>query len=180
MGTCKARLAVDGVPLVQRIAHSLEASVGQVILVAKRSQFFEDLGLPVLLDASDERALVHGFATVLTAPGPPWRFICATDMPEVGPLLLWRLWERALQSGRSGSYPVRPEGDAPEPLPSLWHLPLSEGSMESWGMSARDWVRSAGLAPCPLRLGEEGMLVHVNEPQQWREYLEEQSRRSAP
>jgi molybdopterin-guanine dinucleotide biosynthesis protein A len=178
MGRCKARLELDGTPLPLRLAHALEPWVSQVYLVAKRSQELDDLGLPLLLDDGDERALVHGLATVLRAPGPEWRFVCATDMPDVGPAMLARLWQAACQKGATGSYPVRHAGEVPEPLPSLWRVPVAIS--DAWGMAARDWLLHAGLAPCRLSLEEERMLVHLNETAQWRTFVEERQRRSSP
>ena len=177
MGRCKARLEVDGTPLALRLAQSLQPWVERVYLVAKRSQAFEDLGLPLLLDDCEERALVQGLRTVLEAPGPEWRFVCATDMPEVGPPLLGRLWETARESGCPGSYPLRHDRDDPEPLPTLWQVPVRNGATEPLGMAARSWVRAAGLAACRLSAAEAHMLVHVNEPEEWHVYL--QGRRSS-
>lgn len=179
MGRCKARLEVDGAPMALRLARALDPWVDTVYLVAKRCQSFEDLGLPILIDGSDERALVNGLATVFAAPGPEWRFVCATDMPEVGLPLLARLWETARKSGAPGSFPVRHDRDDPEPLPTLWRVPPAPGG-EDWGMAARDWVLKAGLAPCRLTVEEEHMLVHVNEPEEWRAYVKAQQRRSSP
>jgi len=167
MGRDKARLEIDGEPVVRRLARDLAGIVCNVTLVAKRNQGFEDLGLPLLYDDTEERGLVHGLRAALAAPGPEWRFICACDMPHIGAQALGRLWDVAQSSGAPGScFQFRDRG-FPEPLPSLWRADVVVAPQ--WGMTARDWVRGAGLAIDVLDAMQSEMLANLNTPQAWQE-----------
>lgn len=165
MGRDKTRLEIDGEPVVRRLARRLAGVVCNVTLVAKRDQGFEDLGLPLLYDDTEERGLVHGLRAALVAPGPTWRFVCACDMPEVGAQALGRLWDAAHESGAPGSCFQRHDRDVPEPLPSLWHADVVIAP--DWGMSARDWVRGAGLRIDVLDATQAGLLANLNTPEAW-------------
>lgn len=165
MGQCKARLDLDGEPLVRHLARALAPWVQEVVVVAKPSQGLEDLGLPLLFDATQEHALVHGIRTALQAPGPEWRLLCACDMPGVGPEVLQRLW-RSAHAG-AGSYMRLGERD--EPLPSLWRAEVGRRITPEWGLVARDWLRHAGLLACRLD-APSGALWNVNTPAEWQRY----------
>jgi hypothetical protein len=131
-----------------------------VTLVAKRNQGFEDLGLPLLYDDTEERGLVHGLRAALASPGPEWRFMIACDMPHIGAQALGRLWYMAQSSGAPGSCFQLRDRDVPEPLPSLWRADIVVAPR--WGMTARDWVRGAGLAIDVLDPLQSGMLANLN------------------
>ncbi len=169
MGRDKARLEIDGEAVVQRLSRALARVVCKVTLVAKRDQGFEDLGLPLLYDDTEERGLVHGLRAALVAPGPEWRFICACDMPHVGAQALARLWGAARILGAPGSCFQCRDRQVPEPLPSLWRADVGARVAPHWGMSARDWVRNAGLAIDVLDTTQSGMLANLNTPQAWHE-----------
>lgn len=165
MGQPKARLLLDGESMARRLARGLSPWVHEVVLVAKPSQGFEDLGLPLLYDATPEHALVHGMRAALQAPGPEWRLLCACDMPGVGPEVLSWLW-RAGQ-GAAGSYLQRGEHD--EPLPSLWHAAVGQRIGAAWGFVAREWLRHAGLVPCRAD-AVPAVLANLNTPAEWQRY----------
>jgi molybdopterin-guanine dinucleotide biosynthesis protein A len=80
MGTDKAFIDFDGLPLVERIAKGLGDVSDDVYVVAKRS-----LGLPVrcVVDGSDEQAPLVGVLAALRAARHSTVFICGCDMPFV-------------------------------------------------------------------------------------------------
>ncbi|MFQ5599397.1 MAG: molybdenum cofactor guanylyltransferase [Candidatus Krumholzibacteriia bacterium] len=170
MGADKARLILDGTPVVRVLAARLSACVSSVELVVKRSQERSDLGLPLLYDDADGRALVIGIRTALTAPGPPWRFILACDMPGVDAAVLRALWRTAQDAGASGSCPQRYDRQVPEPLPSLWHARLALQMSAEWGMAAKSWVRHAGLAVWHVPESGSDWFANVNTRGEWERY----------
>ena len=177
MGRSKVLLELEGEPLVLRLARTLAPHAAAVLLVGKRSQALETLGLPVLDDGVEEHALVHGLRAALLAPGPEWRFVAACDMPAVGPLLLGRLWQAAIAVGAPGSYFQRPDRDEPEPLPSLWRAEVGAKIAPSWGFAARDWLRHAGLTACQATAAETAALANVNTADEWSVYARNAGRR---
>lgn len=177
MGQDKALLELDGMPAAGWIASQLAPHVGGVWIVAKRGQGFEDLGLPVLHDVSEERALVHGIRAALEAAGPPWRFLVACDMPGVSyGETLAALWQAARTAGTHGSFPRRLDRAGLEPLPSLWHSEVARAIRPDWGLEAQGWLRAAGLAEWHVPAAEDAQLENLNTPEDWQAF---RSRRTA-
>ena len=176
MGQDKALLALHGMPVARWIASQLAAHVGRVWIVAKRGQGWEDFGLPVLHDVTEERALVHGIRAALEAAGPPWRFIVACDMPGVSfGETLTALWRAASAAGAPGSFPRRPDRAGLEPLPSLWHADLARAVRPEWGLEAQGWLRAAGLAEWRVAAAEDAQLDNLNTPEAWRGFRNRQA-----
>jgi molybdopterin-guanine dinucleotide biosynthesis protein A len=171
MGRDKASLPLHGEPMALALARRLAPHVAAVWLVAKRDSALEFLGLPLLYDASPERALVHGIQTALRAPGPPWRFLVACDMPDIGAGALDGLWHAARATGAPGSCARRWDRSDIDPLPSLWHADIAHAVRPEWGMTARDWVRRAGLACWSLPPSEAAHFANLNAPEDWERYL---------
>ena len=170
VGRDKARLLVRGEPVARRLAARLGPHVSEVRLVAKRGQGLEDLGLPMLYDASEERALVHGIRAALQASGPAWRFLLACDMPDVDASVLRELWRVAHSAGAPGSCPQKEGCEMLEPLPSLWHARVARALRDDWGLAAQEWARRAGLAVWRVSVARAATLDNLNTPEKWRAY----------
>ena len=170
MGESKARLLIGGTAAACHLARGLTPHVRSVWLVAKPDQGLEDLGLPMLYDTTAERALVHGVRAALQAPGPPWRFVCACDMPGVDADILARLWQAAARARAPGSCLRHAERHTPEPVPSLWHADVAARVTPQWGLAAQDWIRAAGLVTSVATPEEAAALGNLNTPDAWRDF----------
>lgn len=176
MGRDKARLEVEGEPLVRALASRLAPHAAGVWIVAKRDSALEDLGWPLVYDEAPDRALVYGIATALRAPGPPWRWLVACDMPRIAPEVLAGLASAARAAAAPGAA-VRLPGRADlEPLPSLWHRCLAAEPLETWGLTARDWLRQARLAAWPVPMAMQPLFANLNTPLEWTAFEREEGR----
>jgi len=171
MGTDKARLALDGSPLAVILARRIAPVVARVRLVTKPGEDYDEFGLECVHDVEPERALVHGIRAALAAPGAPWRWMLACDMPKVGGDVLAELWKTARAAAAPGSAPRLAGRIDPEPLPSLWHRDLGAEVRPEWGNAARDWVAAARLALWEVPAAGEDRFRNVNTPADWQAYL---------
>jgi len=178
MGRDKARLELGGESVVRMLARRFEPHVCNVALVAKPWQRFADLGLAIVHDASREHALVHGMRAALAGAGPPWRLLLACDMPGVGPELLGILWGAARAASAPGACLCPEDRTDADPLPSLWRADVAARVRESWGLTARDWLRHAGLAV--VRVPAAAVPANVNTPSEWRSYRDGGAGRTIP
>jgi molybdopterin-guanine dinucleotide biosynthesis protein A len=167
MGRDKHRLPLDGAPVVAHLAAMARPYVAHVWLVGKPDGGLEDLGLPMLYDASSEPALVHGIRTVLQAPGPEWRWLLACDMPAVTGAVLVELWRAARAAQAPGAAPQRAVGAPLEPLPSLWHHTAAARLGDAGVEAARAWVERAGLATWTVPAAALECLANLNTPSEW-------------
>jgi molybdopterin-guanine dinucleotide biosynthesis protein A len=171
MGTDKARLMLHGVSLLATLAQHIAPAVARVRVVGKPGMNFDDLGLTCLVDDEAETALVHGLRAALAAPGPPWRWVLACDMPDIDAGMLHGLWSAAAAARTLGSAPRLAGRTAGEPLPSLWHRDVLAAVRPEWGMAARNWVTAAGLALWDVPPADTARFQNVNTPEAWESYL---------
>ena len=163
MGTDKARLVWRGRLLVEWLCEQMRPLTRSVSIVVKSTEEYADLGVPMIVDSTSERATVHGIAAALRAPGPPWRLLLACDMPGIDAHVVRHLWRQAQQSG-VGSYPR--QANHHEPLPSLWHHAVHRRLEASWGMRAQDWLERAGLTAWQVDADDQLRLRNVNTPEE--------------
>ena len=169
MGTDKVRLELDGENVGQVLARRFAPCTSGVALVVKPWQDFADLGLPLVRDDAAGHALVHGIRAALACPGPKWRLLLACDMPGVMPEVLARLWAAVHAHAAPGACFQRQGRDDVEPLPSLWHRDIAGRIRDSWGLTARDWLRHAGAAVVGTSAADPA-LANMNTPPEWRSY----------
>lgn len=113
MGTDKALLEFDGVPLVERIAKGLGEVSDDVYIVAKRTL---DSSVRSVLDGSDEQSPLIGVLAALRAARHAAVFVCGCDMPYVSSALVRALARRLVHV--DAVVPVR-EGKL-EGLHAVW------------------------------------------------------------
>lgn len=174
MGRAKSRLEIDGEPLVERLAARFAPCTAGVWIVAKPDSGLEDLGWPLVYDAAAGRALVHGIAAALRTPGPAWRFLLACDMPRVDARVLDALLASTRSGQGRGAAPVVSPQEGIEPLPSLWRGNLGLEDLEGWGLTARDWVRRAGLIAWQVPGELRHLFANVNTPLEWSAFEREE------
>ncbi len=81
MGTNKAFVEVDGVPMIRRVLHTLTTCCADVLIVTKDPRIYTPLGVRVLTDESGVQTPLAGVATGLRAAQTPWAFVAACDLP---------------------------------------------------------------------------------------------------
>ncbi|MGH2722039.1 MAG: molybdenum cofactor guanylyltransferase, partial [Actinomycetota bacterium] len=102
MGTDKALLEVEGVPLVVRAARALATALGEVVVVTRRPAALAGLGLEVVADDPGPQTPLTGIATALRhAAGRPV-LVAACDMPWIEPAFVRALVSLAGEGGPAG------------------------------------------------------------------------------
>ncbi len=85
MGTDKAFVEIEGVPMIQRVLHALSACCSEVLIVAKEPSAYEHLSVRVVPDRFALQAPLVGVCSGLQAAATPWAFVVACDMPYLSP-----------------------------------------------------------------------------------------------
>lgn len=116
MGRDKAFVDFGGELLVVRVVRLLTEVSDDVLVVAKRTAPFEELGLRAVPDDRPEDTPLAGIAGALRAASSPSVFVCACDLPFVSPRFVRELAARA--GDHDAVVPVR-DGRA-EPLHAVW------------------------------------------------------------
>jgi len=88
MGTDKARLHVDGVPLLERVARIFRRLFAQTILTASDPDVYTELGFPVYADVFPDRGSLVGIYTGLLKAETPYVFCASCDMPFLNESLI--------------------------------------------------------------------------------------------
>ena len=118
MGSDKALLRYEGVPLALRVAGALGTCVERVRFVA-RPDLLPELGLPCIVDRHPERAPLVGIAAALAACEASAVLVAACDLPDIDPRVLLALL--ALTPAEGGVDIVAPLGPrGPEPLLAIY------------------------------------------------------------
>jgi len=85
MGTNKALVEVDGVPMIQRVLHALAACCADVLVVTKDPEAYAHLGVRVVADEQRIQTPLVGVCSGLRATATPWAFVAACDLPFLSP-----------------------------------------------------------------------------------------------
>ena len=91
MGRNKALLAVDGMPLIQKLAHELELLTDQIFISANDPVPFAFLRLPVIADLYPGRGPLGGLHSAILRSNRPMMLLLACDLPGVQEPFLRRL-----------------------------------------------------------------------------------------
>lgn len=130
MGTDKAFLVIDGVPLIERV-HRVLAPLFAEVLIAAGSRTPERGPFPAraLYDETPGQGPLGGLVAGLKAAHTPWLFMVACDMPSLDPRVIARIVE-ARAEGLLAVVPESPGG--PESCHALYAraaLPVIEAAM---------------------------------------------------
>ncbi|MBI2881416.1 MAG: molybdenum cofactor guanylyltransferase [Candidatus Tectomicrobia bacterium] len=116
MGTDKARLKVDGVPLLDRVARVFRRTFSANLVIANDPGLYLGLGLPVHTDVYPNRGSLVGIYTGLLNAETPYIFCASCDMPFLNERLI-----RFLVDLRAGFDWVLPfSGHGREPLHAVY------------------------------------------------------------
>lgn len=85
MGTNKAFVEIEGLPMIRRVLAALRVCCSTVIIVAKDIQPYRRLGVRVVADAHPAQSALVGLCSGLAAATTPWAFVAACDLPFLSP-----------------------------------------------------------------------------------------------
>jgi molybdenum cofactor guanylyltransferase len=154
MGRDKALLELDGVPMLVRTAHLLEAVSGCVAVIGG-AEAYEGFGVAVVADKWPGAGPLGGIATALSVAELPWSLVVACDLPNLGREWLEYLVERALRSRADAVLPMNVLGA--EPLCAMYHKRAEPAIREALARGTRK-----------VTDGLEGLRIETIEPAEWK------------
>jgi len=83
MGTNKAFVEVDGLPIIERVLAVLDEVFERRLIIADDVQLFHDLGAPVIPDYYKGSGSLGGIYTALLNSDSRQTFVTACDMPDI-------------------------------------------------------------------------------------------------
>ena len=118
MGSPKALLEIDGLPLLSRAVHLLAPICSGVTIVGAPEQY-KGLGFAAIADERPDIGPLGGILTALGASSVDWNLVVACDLPYLSAEWLRYLAGRA---ARSQARVVLPESESgAEPLCAVYH-----------------------------------------------------------
>jgi molybdopterin-guanine dinucleotide biosynthesis protein A len=138
MGSDKAFLKVDGVPMIEHVLRALKSVVSRIIIVTNSPDAYASYDVEVVTDAFDKRGSLIGIYSGLLRSKDEYNVIVACDMPFLNPRLL--LYMMSLADKYDIILPK--VGDFVEPLHAVYHkrlIPIMEDHMN------REQLRIRGI-----------------------------------
>lgn len=120
MGTDKAFLKVDGVPMIEHVLRSLRSVVSRVIIVTNTPGPYASYDVEIASDAYDRRGSLIGIYSGLLRSSDEHNLVVACDMPFLNPRLL--SYMTGLANGHDIVLPK--VGEFVEPLHAVYHRRL--------------------------------------------------------
>jgi molybdopterin-guanine dinucleotide biosynthesis protein A/rhodanese-related sulfurtransferase len=137
MGTDKALVAVDGTPMVHRVAGALAAAgVSSVVCIGGDAGGLGSLGLVVVPDRWPGDGPLGGLATALASAPAGWVLVAGCDQPWLDPVILRRLIDAADASPDAAAVVFRTGGHR-QPLPGLYSTTLAAAVVDRVDAGAR-------------------------------------------
>ena len=120
-GSDKARVLVDGQPLLTRVAHELEEIASSISVVVRSAGDYDDLGLRTVVDSIPGKGPMGGLLAALEDAAPAaWVFLAACD--QVGIRIAWA--RALLDARREDALTIVYRSDRYHPLFGLYHVNL--------------------------------------------------------
>jgi molybdopterin-guanine dinucleotide biosynthesis protein A len=120
-GRDKARVEIDGRPLLIHVARSLEAAASGIIVIADRPGKYRDLGFETIADRRPGLGPLGGLQAALSHCREGWLLCASCDRIGVR-----HGWLEALFAGiTNGAKAVLFRGRVWQPMPALYHASLS-------------------------------------------------------
>ena len=121
MGTDKAFLKVDGVPMIEHVLRVLRTVVSRIIIVTNIPESYAAYDVEVVTDAYNKRGSLVGIYSGLLKSKDEYNLVVACDMPFLNSRLL------SYMAGQADSYDiVLPKvGEFVEPLHAIYHKRLT-------------------------------------------------------
>ncbi len=165
-GSDKARVLIDGAPLISRTAEALEPGAKSIKVVAATAGAYQDIGLTTIGDLNPGLGPLGGLDTALAdrvaRHGKGWLLLAACDLaqPDVG------LAQRLMSHIRPDVQAVVFKGERFEPLFALYHSSIhaavrdqiNSGQGAMWRL-----IERADHVAVPLPEGLTG-IAQINTP----------------
>ena len=121
MGTDKAFLKVDGVPMIEHVLRVLRTVVSRIIIVTNMPESYAAYDVEVVTDACNKRGSLIGIYSGLLKSKDEYNLVVACDMPFLNSRLL------SYMASQADSYDiVLPKvGEFVEPLHAIYHKRLT-------------------------------------------------------
>lgn len=180
MGTDKAFLEIEGVPLFERVLKVCRESFARVILVGDNATRFARYDLPVYPDIYPGSAL-GGLYTGLVQAGTPYVFAAACDLPFPSGAVA-----RHLASLRHGCDAVVPRSAAGfEPLFAVYsgncreamRSFLEKGNVRIFDLYPELNIRYVATEELERLAGSDSALINVNTPEEFARAAGKETRR---
>ncbi|HEX9676981.1 MAG TPA: molybdenum cofactor guanylyltransferase [Anaerolineales bacterium] len=129
MGSDKALLRLDGIPLIERLLQRVSGLGEEILITTNRPQDYQYLGLRMASDPEPGAGALHGLRTALEAARGQTVLVLACDMPFVSRPLL----EHMLQLAEAADLVVPRRGGEYEPLHAVYSkgcLPALEAALQ--------------------------------------------------
>jgi len=121
MGTDKAFLKVDGVPMIEHVLRALRTVVSQIVIVTNRPESYAAYDAEVVTDTFSKHGSIVGIYSGLMRSKDEYNLVVACDMPFLNSRLL------SYMVSQTDSYDiVLPKvGEFVEPLHAIYHKRLT-------------------------------------------------------
>jgi molybdopterin-guanine dinucleotide biosynthesis protein A len=185
MGTNKALLPIDGVPLIERIAADMADFCEHIVVVAKEKETYAfllthpKLPISIVTDIYPGKGPLAGIHAGLNAiPSDRYAFVLACDMPQLAPSLLRKMLHATQAT------PERPMGpDAVlcvgQPFHALYHArvaPTLENFLQEDQLKVNAWLHILRLQYIePTSQEEDQAFSNLNTPEDYAAYLKHRS-----
>ena len=172
MGSDKALLRLDGIPLIERLLQRVSGLGEEILITTNRPQDYQYLGLRMASDPEPGAGALHGLRTALEAARGQTVLVLACDMPFVSRPLL----EHMLQLSEAADLVVPRRGGEYEPLHAVYSkgcLPALEAALQRGQRRMISFFPSLNLRTVEQeeidRLDPEGLsFFNVNTPEDLR------------
>ena len=116
-GSDKALAALDGRPMIVRLADQLSRLCVSVVVVADRPDKYAHFGLTTIADDQPGCGPLGGLATALRHCDTEWLLACAADMAWMDDAAVAEMWSARPDRPTAVAY----RGSVWQPMPALYH-----------------------------------------------------------
>jgi len=172
-GSDKARAAVEGRPLISRVAESLQPVSHSVVVVADEADKYDDLSLTTIADPVSHLGPLGGLQTalahLLSNRGEGWLLLAACDHTEIRTGWIAQLAATPTDSCQCVAF----YDSAWQPFPGLYHtslLPPIEKLFTAGRRSIQALLDSTDALSVPLP-DDWPSIAQINTVDQWRQVV---------
>ena len=171
MGRNKSMLAIDKVPVIRRIADTLDEIFTEIFVVANEKKEYERMGLSVVGDIHPGNDSLGGLHTAVATAAGSHVFVVGCDMPLLQPALIYGL--AGLVDDWDVVVPIK--NDYPEPLCAFYgkkcapHIEesISRGRLKMIGFHEQVRVRRVEEAAWRAWDPEGTSFLNANTPEEF-------------
>ncbi len=171
MGRNKSMLAIDKVPVIRRIADTLDEIFTEIFVVANEKEEYERMGLAVVGDIHPGNDSLGGLHTAVARAAGSHVFVVGCDMPLLQPALIYGL--AGLVDDWDVVVPIK--NDYPEPLCAFYgkkcapHIEesISRGRLKMIGFHEQVRVRRVEEATWRAWDPEGTSFLNANTPEEF-------------